>query len=83
MMPKDKRWLPHRDSGLPAYDAADPPSYESQAAYLKRLALFEPGEERRLKPDAFEPVLAFPSLNHHGRTRKSRPDFVPMAVPDR
>jgi hypothetical protein len=63
MMPKDKRWLPQSESGLPAFDTADPPSYESQASYLKRLALLEPGEEKRLKPDAFAPaVQALPSL---------------------
>ena len=83
MMPEDKRWAPHRDSGLPAYDLADPPHYESQAAYLKRLGLLEPGEEKRLKPDALDPVEAVPSLHHHGRRRHARPDWVPMGVPER
>lgn len=38
-----------------AVDPNDPPTYESQASYLRRLELFAPGEERRLPVDAFEP----------------------------
>ena len=40
-----------------AIDPADPPIYESQAAYLKRHGLFLPGEERRLPADAYAPEL--------------------------
>ncbi|HEX4997995.1 MAG TPA: hypothetical protein VFY29_07210 [Terriglobia bacterium] len=44
--------------GVP-YDPADPPRYESSAAYLRRHGLFLPGEERRLSAPDFEPeVLA-------------------------
>jgi hypothetical protein len=32
-----------------AIDVNDPPRFESQAAYLKRLGLFLAGEERRLR----------------------------------
>jgi hypothetical protein len=83
MMAKDKSWLPYSKCDFHAFDPADPPTYESQAAYLKRLGLFEPGEESRLRRNAFDPVEVFPSLNHHGRGRASRPDLVPMAVPER
>ncbi len=37
-------------------DDADPPTFEAQAAYLARHELFLPGERRRLRPDAFDPV---------------------------
>ena len=40
-----------------AIDPADPPVFESQAAYLKRHGLFLRGEERRLPVDAFEPEV--------------------------
>ena len=36
-------------------DPDDPPSFESQAAYLKRLGLLLPREEKRLTPDDFTP----------------------------
>ena len=37
-----------------AIDHNDPPRFESQAAYLKRLGLFLSGEERQLKKTDFE-----------------------------
>jgi hypothetical protein len=37
-----------------AIDPIDPPRYESQAAYLKRMGLFLVGEERRLRKADFE-----------------------------
>ena len=37
-----------------AIDATDPPRFESQATYLRRLGLFLPGEERRLRKADFE-----------------------------
>jgi hypothetical protein len=37
-------------------DPADPPRFESEAAYLDRHGLLTASERRRLKPDAFEPV---------------------------
>jgi hypothetical protein len=40
-------------------DPSDPPKFESQASYLKRHNLFEPGEERRLKAKDFEPQIIF------------------------
>jgi hypothetical protein len=36
------------------FDRAHPPTFEAQAAYLKRLKLLLPGEERRLKAADFE-----------------------------
>ena len=39
------------------FDPIDPPIFESQAAFLKRLKLLMPGESRRLKADAFEPEI--------------------------
>jgi hypothetical protein len=38
-----------------AIDPSDPPTFESQAAYLRRHGLFAPGEERRLRAKDFEP----------------------------
>lgn len=36
-------------------DPSDPPRFESQAAYLRRIGLLLPGEARRLKPADYEP----------------------------
>ena len=36
-------------------DPSNPPSFESQTAYLKRLGLLAPGEAKRVHADAFEP----------------------------
>ena len=44
--------LPRADA-FAAVDPDDPPSFESQAAYLKRLGLLLHGEEKRLVPDDF------------------------------
>jgi hypothetical protein len=38
-----------------AIDPADPPRFESQAAYLERHCLLFPGEKRRLRPMDFQP----------------------------
>jgi hypothetical protein len=38
-----------------AVDPDDPPTYESQAAYLERHGLFLPGERKRLMKNDFEP----------------------------
>lgn len=40
------------------YDEKDPPRYESQATYLKRLKLLLPGEGKRIPKSAFEPEAA-------------------------
>jgi hypothetical protein len=39
------------------FDPADPPAYESQTAYLKRVKMLLSGEARRLLADAFEPEV--------------------------
>jgi hypothetical protein len=39
-----------------AFDAADPPVFEAQSAFLARHKLFLPGERRRLTPNDFAPV---------------------------
>ena len=39
------------------FDDADPPTYEAQASYLKRLKLLLPGEARRLKAGDFAPEI--------------------------
>ncbi|HJU18585.1 MAG TPA: hypothetical protein VJ770_19205 [Stellaceae bacterium] len=44
-------------------DPADPPVFESQAAYLDRHGLFLPGERRRLKAADFEPEIYSPKSN--------------------
>ncbi len=43
-----------------AIDPEDPPQYESQAAYLRRLDLFLPGESKRLRKADFEPEIVMP-----------------------
>jgi hypothetical protein len=43
-----------------AIDPNDPPTYESQAAYLERHGLFLPGERRRLSKRDFEPETISP-----------------------
>ena len=40
------------------FDAEDRPQFESQAAYLRRLGLFMPGERKRLKKADFEAETA-------------------------
>jgi hypothetical protein len=37
-------------------DPADPPLVESEPSYLRRHGLLEPGEAKRLGPEAFDPV---------------------------
>ena len=39
----------------PAFDPGNPPIYESEAAYLRRLDLLRRGEARRLTPADFKP----------------------------
>jgi hypothetical protein len=55
----------HREgdfTGLPP-DPLDPPTFESEAAYLRRHGLLLPGEARRLKAADFEPeTLLVPDL---------------------
>ncbi len=41
-------------AGVPI-DPQDPPLYESEAEYLRRLGLLLPGERKRLSPDDFAP----------------------------
>jgi hypothetical protein len=88
-LPDSENWmmsapfLPQSESGFPVFDPTNPPLFESQASYLMRLALFESGEEKRLKRNAIDPVQALPSLHRHGRPRLSRPDLAPMIVPER
>jgi hypothetical protein len=44
-----------------AADRADPPVFEAECVYLKRLGLLLPGEARRLTPEDFEPeAIAVP-----------------------
>lgn len=45
-----------RPLAVPAVDVNDPPRFESEAAYLRRLGLLLPGELRRLDETDFEPV---------------------------
>jgi hypothetical protein len=42
--------------GTPISDI-DPPRFESEAAYLLRLGLLEPGERERIAPEDFEPEV--------------------------
>lgn len=43
-----------------AVDPADPPLYESEAAYLDRLGLFLPGEKRRVPAAAWQDARVLP-----------------------
>jgi hypothetical protein len=53
-------YVPSFACGLPkdweGFDPDDPPTYESEASYLKRHGLLVTGELKRLPKDAFEPV---------------------------
>jgi hypothetical protein len=44
-------------SGAAAIDPNDPPRFESQATYLRRHGLLQPGELQRLKAKDFEPEI--------------------------
>jgi hypothetical protein len=54
MLPLYVKWYKHLDLHVP--DPADPPMFESEAAYLDRLGLLTDGERDCLPPDAFKPV---------------------------
>ncbi len=41
-----------------AYDEGDPPTYESEPAYLDRLGLLADGERKQLKPENFKQEIA-------------------------
>lgn len=55
----DLAWTRKLWFGVPCMLGRDdfdrPSAYESEAAYLDRLGLLEPGERERLHPDAFDP----------------------------
>jgi hypothetical protein len=55
-------WIWTRDGGTPPegyepFEDGDPPRYEAQATYLKRLRLLLPGEARRLRAVDFAPEI--------------------------
>jgi hypothetical protein len=50
-----------------AIDPADPPRYESEAAYLKRLDLLTPDERRRLRRADFDPVVVELESDNNGQ----------------
>jgi hypothetical protein len=57
-VPVSSQWRRRGDfltRGVPV-DPADPPTYESEAAYLLRLDLLLPGEQRRLTAPDYRPV---------------------------
>ena len=43
-----------------AIDPGDPPCYESEASYLRRLGLLLPGESKRLRKADFDPEVVLP-----------------------
>jgi hypothetical protein len=47
-----------------AIDYDDPPVFETEASYLKRHGLLTKSEEKRLKPEDFEPKTLFEYLPH-------------------
>ena len=49
-----------------AIDPSDPPTFEPEAAYLRRLGLFLPGELERLTEADFEPELIMPEEGDAG-----------------
>lgn len=60
--------LPTWHFGIPTcwheLDPDDPPTFESEAAYLERLGLFLPGERARLTKHDFEPEIVAAALDH-------------------
>ena len=52
------RWYPHKN--LQFIEPADPPMFESQAAYLERFNLLSDAERESLTVDAFAPVAYVP-----------------------
>ncbi len=62
MPEKYASYLPHFEFGIPAswyaFDHDDPPKFESQAAYLQRLGLLSPAEQRFLirNPELLDPI---------------------------
>jgi len=59
-----------------AIDSRDPPTFESEAQYLKRHGLFAPGEERRLPKDAFEPEVVQFAPEEQADTTADRPAII-------
>lgn len=60
--------VPAFDLGIPAYwiqrDDADPPMFESQAAFLRRNAMFVPGEAERLTAADFRAEKALGGVDY-------------------
>jgi hypothetical protein len=60
-LPTPRAWLTGFEASsrdVEPFDPANPPIFEAEAVYLKRLGLFLPGEEKRLEPSDFEPEAA-------------------------
>jgi hypothetical protein len=57
------------------FDPTDPPAFESQAGYLKRLGLLLPGEAARLGKAAFEPEI-LPREFWPADERPAQPDIL-------
>ena len=57
-------------TGWYSADPAEPPTFESQAAYLDRHALLVPGERRRLRVADFAPVAV--EVNAEAAARHAR-----------
>ncbi|WP_271167297.1 hypothetical protein [Hansschlegelia plantiphila] len=53
IMPNDLRWHPFVGRGFQGFDVDDPPTFESQAAFLERHGLLVAGERKRLKAADF------------------------------
>ena len=53
-------WVEYLDKGIPAswhwIDRTDPPTFESQAAYLDRYGLLKQAEKKKLKVSDYKPV---------------------------
>ena len=61
--------VPHFPFGIAAswvaIDPDDPPRFESEAAYLRRHGLLEPGEARRVRRDEFvSETVVLPEVKH-------------------
>jgi hypothetical protein len=64
--PIECQWKPGEVAGK-AIDPANPPTFESEAAFLRCHNLLEPGEEKRLRPADYEPEIILPESEGTGR----------------
>lgn len=66
-------------------DPSEPPCFESEASFLRRLGLLRPGEARRLRASSFEPEPLprqfWPDQPEEPATAWTPPKFIPTRRP--